>query len=179
MNYVTSSLINAWLYLLNSPYATVESFLDTLNKVRFDPTPQMQAGIDFEQEVYEGKHETYNPYIKDALYQVRIWGTCNGIGISGIIDFLQPNVIIDVKHTKHYEVGKYYNTSQHIFYPYVTGIKHFKYMVNPECYVEEYWYKEGQAEKLINDFIEWLKVAGYYEIWKSKWYKEERTTNGN
>lgn len=157
--------------MLNSPYGNIDDFLSTLRKEPFEPSIYMQKGIDFENDVLAGKYPEYTPYIKGALYQVRIWGVCNGIGISGVIDFLQPDVIIDTKWAKSYEVGKYFNSSQHIFYPYVTKVYKFKYMINPECYIEEYNYKKGSAEKLIEDFIEWLKVAGYYEEWKERWVK--------
>ena len=176
INYVTPSLINSWLNLLNNEYATIEDFLQTLNKEPYATNEYMQKGIDFEADVYAGKYPKFDKYINGCLKQVRIFGTCNGIGISGIIDVLQPNWIYDIKWTKSYQTGKYGKGSQHIFYPYVTGINNFAYIVNPDCYFEEYRYKQGQAEKLIEDFLKWLEIAGYYNIWQEKWRKE---TNGN
>ena len=92
----------------------------------------------------------------------------------GIIDVLQPMRIYDVKTTSHYEVGKYQQTSQHLIYPYCTGIKDFSYLINEECYKEDYVYKDGQCEQLIDDFIRYLYQTELYSIWKNNWYKTEK-----
>ena len=39
-------------------------------------------------------------------------------------------------------------------------------------FVEAYTYKQGQAEQLIDQFIDWLKVTGLYNTWKEKWVRE-------
>jgi len=173
MNYLTPTLLNSWLYYLNSEYCTIDDFLRTLKREPFERTKPMQDGIDFEDEVFKGMHEFYNPYIQGADYQVKLTGEYNGIMIVGVADFIRPDLIIDVKKTKSYELGKYFNTSQHIIYPYLTDINNFKYLIRcgKQDYEEEYKYKEGQAEKLIDDFISWLKATNLYETWKLHWNK--------
>lgn len=170
-NYISASLVNSWLYLTHSEYADFEDFKNTLMKVPFEPTEAMQKGIDFEKEVMDGLHEPYLKYTDGALSQVRILGECKGILISGIMDLVQYDWIYDIKYTKNYEIGKYFNSSQHILYCYITGIKKFKYLINKECYVEEYHYKEGSAEKLIEEFIDWLRAVNLYETWRKYWIK--------
>lgn len=175
INYISPSLLNSWLYVINSEYANPQDFLDYLNRVEKETTEAQQKGLDFEDKVYKGEIEIYNEYVKDGLYQVKVGKFFdNNIFLLGIIDVLQPNRIYDIKTTKNYEVGKYFKTSQHIIYPYCTGVQNFSYLINEECYKEDYVYKEGQCEQLVNDFLRYLKVTDLFNIWKEKWYKTEK-----
>ena len=56
---------------------------------------------------------------------------------------------------------------------YITGIKNFAYLINEECYKEDYVYQEGECEQLIDSFIDWLKQTNLYDIWREKWIKTE------
>lgn len=173
VNYITPSLLNSWLYVTNNENADINEFLSYLNKHHQPTTEAQQRGLDFEDEVYKGNKPLYNPYVKGGLYQVKVSKPYKDIVLLGVIDVLQPNNIYDVKTTSRYEVGKYYNASQHKVYCYITGIKNFSYLINEECYKEDYVYQDGQCEELIDSFIYWLKTTDLYDIWKSKWIKEE------
>ena len=173
INYITSSLLNSWLYVTHNENADIQDFKDVLNRVKKPTTEAQQKGLDFEDEVYKGNKPLYNPYVKDGLYKVKVSRFYKDILLIGIIDVLQPNWIYDVKTTKTYKVGKYFNTSQHKVYCYITSIKNFSYLINEECYKEDYVYQDGQCEELIDSFINWLKLTNYYDIWKEKWIKTE------
>lgn len=173
VNYITSSLLNSWLYVTHNENADIQEFEDVLNRVKKPTTEAQQKGLDFEDEVYKGNKPLYNPYVEDGLYQVKISRFYKDILLIGIIDVLQPNWIYDVKTTKTYKIGKYFNTSQHKVYCYITDIKNFSYLINEECYKEDYIYQDGQCEELIDSFINWLKLTNYYDIWKEKWIKTE------
>lgn len=171
-NYITPSLLNSWLYVLHNENADIQNFIDYLNKVKQETTEAQQKGLDFEEEVYKGNKPAYNVYVKNGLYQIKVSKDYKSIKLLGIIDVLQPNHIYDVKTTSKYEIGKYFHTSQHIIYPFCTGIKNFSYLINEECWVETYHYKDGQCEELIDQFIDWLKQTNLYDTWKEKWRKE-------
>lgn len=172
-NYITSSLLNSWLYN-TSEYGDINNFLSYLNKEPKEQTEAMLKGIEFENECYEGKHEHIQKYIKDGLYQVECRKMYKDILIFGYADVLTYDTIYDIKRTKAYKVGKYYNTSQHKIYCYCLGLDKFAYLVQADdgFYKEDYNYKTGQAEQLIDQFIDWLKVAGYYKTWKERWVRE-------
>ena len=173
INYISPSLLNSWLYCTHNENADIQEFIDYLNRIEKPTTEAQQKGLDFEDEVYKGNKPLYNPYVKDGLYQVKVSKPYKNILLLGIIDVLQPDRIYDVKTTKTYKVGKYYNTSQHKVYCYITGIKNFSYLINEECYKEDYVYQDGQCEELIDSFIDWLKRTNLYDIWKEKWVKTE------
>lgn len=173
VNYITPSLINSWLYVTHNENADIQEFIDYLNHIQTPPTEAQQQGLNFEDEVYALNKPLYNPYVEGGLFQVRVSKPYKDILLLGIIDVLQPNWIYDVKTTSRYEVGKYYNTSQHKIYCYITGINNFSYLVNEECYKEDYSYQDGQCEELIDSFLYWLKQTNLYDTWKSKWIKTE------
>lgn len=173
-NYISPTLLNNWLYLTSCEYADYDKFLSYLNKEEQEETPEMTWGKTFEQECYEGKHEHIQKYIKGGLFQVECAKIYKDILIFGYADVLNYDTIYDIKTTKRYTLGKYFNTSQHLIYPYCLDVKKFKYLIQQgkHFYTEDYNYKEGQAERLIDDFIKWLKVTNLYDIWLNKWKRE-------
>lgn len=177
INYISPSLLNKWLYIVDNEYADVQEFLDYLERKPSETTEAQQKGLDFEEEVYKGKKPLYNHFVENGLYQVKVRKEYKGIVILGIIDVLQPTRIYDVKTTKHYEVGKYNKTSQHLVYPFCTGIKNFSYLINEECYKEDYVYQDGQCEQLVDDFLRYLVQTDLYNVWKTNWYKTEKEIN--
>ena len=174
INYISPSLLNSWLYIMNNENADSQDFIDYLHRIEKPTTEAQQKGIDFENEVYAGNKPLYNYYVKGGLYQVKVSKMYKDIMLLGIIDVLQPTCIYDVKTTKVYEVGKYGKTSQHLIYPYCTGIKNFAYLINEDCFVESYVYKDGQCEQLIDDFIRYLQKTNLYCVWQENWYKTEK-----
>lgn len=173
VNYISSTLLNAWLYHTLKECGNYEEFLNVLNRVKTPQTPAQALGCEFENKVYNGEIECYNEYVKGGFYQVKVKRFYKNILLLGIIDVLQPDCIYDVKTTSRYEIGKYYNTSQHKVYCYCTGIRHFAYLINEECYKEDYYYKNGECEELVDSFLDWLKITNLYDIWKEKWRKME------
>ena len=173
-NYITSSLLNSWLFN-TSEYGDINNFISYLNKEPKEQTEAMLKGIEFENECYDGKHEHIQKYIKNGLYQVECRKIYKDILIFGYADVLTYDTIYDIKRVKSYKLGKYYNTSQHKIYCYCLGLDKFAYLVQAKdedknnFFVEHYDYKQGQAEQLIDQFIDWLRVTGYYKIWKERW----------
>lgn len=62
---ITQTLIGAWNYMHvcreDARDEAYNDFLDTLNRVRKPPTPEMQNGIDFENLVYSIANGTFHP----------------------------------------------------------------------------------------------------------------------
>lgn len=174
INYITPTLLNSWLYVTKVETANIKDFLNTLEKKTKKTTKAQLKGLEFEDEVYKGNKEIYNEFVKNGLYQVKVKRPYKDIMLIGIIDVLQPNHIYDIKTTNKYELGKYYNTSQHKLYPYCTGIYNFSYLINEECYKEDYTYQNGECEQLVDDFILWLKKVNLYDVWQKHWVKEEK-----
>jgi len=180
-NYITSSLLNSWLFN-TSEYGNIDNFISYLNKEPKEQTEAMLKGIEFENECYDGKHEHIQKYIKNGLYQVECRKIYKDILIFGYADVLIYDTIYDIKRVKSYKLGKYYNTSQHKIYCYCLGLEKFSYLVqgnyktdeeaSQNFFTESYTYKQGQAEQLIDQFIDWLKLTGYYNTWKEKWVRE-------
>lgn len=177
INYISPSLLNSWLYAINHENADYQEFLDYLERKPKETTEAQQKGLDFEDLVYKGEKPLYNQYVAGGLYQVKVSRKYRDIVVLGIIDVLQPTRIYDVKTTKNYEVGKYQGTSQHLVYPFCTGIKDFSYLINEECYKEDYVYHEGQCERLVDDFLRYLQQVDLYAVWRKNWLKTEKEIN--
>lgn len=174
VNYITSSLLNSWLYYINHEQASYEDFMAVLKREPREQTEAQAFGCEFEDACYRGEKEAFNQYIDGGLYQIKVCKPYKNIMVLGIIDVLQPDCIYDIKTTRTYDVGKYYHTSQHKVYPYCTGIKNFAYLVNEECFKEDYIYKDGQCEELIEEFLKWLKLTNNYRTWQKLWKKTEK-----
>jgi hypothetical protein len=70
---ITPSLYSAWKYWKETEEAGINDLLDTLNRVKKEPSPVMRAGIDFEdavQRVCEGGTSP-DPLVMEAAEMVR------------------------------------------------------------------------------------------------------------
>ena len=150
---ITQSLIGSWNYLMSCREENYEEvyqdFLNTLNRVPRQSTPEMQNGIDFENIVYSlandtfqqaeypdepGQHKWYAgakavaDVIKGAPVQVKAYRDLT-VGdmdflVYGIMDALKAGVIYDVKFSnKSFGsaelAGKYLDSPQHPTYFYL------------------------------------------------------------
>ena len=181
---ITASLLNAWKYLLESEYSTMDSFLEVLNKVSHETTKAQQAGYDFEDWCIENYEPTLN-----GQYQVKLSKevTINGIEfcLYGRLDCLKQGVVYDYKHTSKYEVGKFFGSYQTSMYlelvpeaskmVYVIGTDKPQYQVENEndvynIFEETYTRDECKPIiQVIKQFIEWLKTMGLWQTYLELW----------
>jgi len=195
---VTHSLLGAWLYALKeNPYedATtekdpMEDFMKVLRREPTEATEAMQNGIDFEnlvtKIVYGNTDKNDNWY--EAAYKVAEivnggvlqYKAYKDIVVSGIpvllhgrLDCLKAGRIIDIKFTKSYEPGKYYDSTQHpMYFELIPEAQDFTYVASNGTGVWQETYRRDEARNIrryISDFFDWLKAAGLWELYKEKW----------
>jgi len=167
---------------------TKQDFLDTLNKVKFEPTPAMQAGIDFENEVEKytlGDSETksecvieFGELLIGSIWQEKVRRELK-IGefdllLYGRTDAIKRNTVYDVKFTKNYTVGKFESSIQHWLYLYCSRLKEFEYLVSngKANYVEFYTWSENSLELLSGRIADMLQ-----DIFADKEFKESFIKN--
>lgn len=195
---ITHTLLSSWLYAMKSnPYEDSTSerdpfgdFLRTLRREPTERTEDMQNGIDFEDLVTDILHGRGDPNNKwfDAAWQVaeEIHGhqlqfkagktiVVNGMEIFlyGRLDALGGGVITDIKFSKNYERGKYFDSTQHpMYFELVPGAKTFIYTISNGRTVLHETYRRDEARSIIPTvaaFLDWLTAAGYMEEFKKRW----------
>ena len=200
---ITHSLIASWNYLY-SCYESCEEdayndFLSTLNRIPKESTPEMQNGIDFENEVYRfasGAQTTSLPsamkwekgikavatIIKGAPTQVKasreLFIGSTHIHVYGILDALKAGTIFDVKFSnKSFSSaelpGKYLDSSQHPTYLYlVPEAKKFTYLVSDgeDLYTETHTRANTRPlGEIVKEFLCSLEAMRLMDIYKEKW----------
>lgn len=197
---ITQSLISSWNYLLSCREECQEDayrdFLNALNRVPKDTTPEMQNGIDFENEVYKaaaGTPRVAHPkweqginavatVIKGAPVQVKAQreltiGSLNFL-VYGIMDALKAGTIFDVKFSnKSFGsaelAGKYLDSPQHPTYFFIEPeAREFQYLVSDgvDLYTETYTRANSRPFKEIAaEFISSLEAMKLLDLYKEKW----------
>lgn len=187
---ITQSLVSAWQWslILDDGY---EDFLKTLRREPIQQTRQMLDGVRFENclnAVLDGAeivptHEWYEPITQ--LYGM-LAGAQQQVALShdmtiddmdfvlyGRLDYLLAGHIYDVKFSKTYSVGKYFDSPQHSFYfALVQEARTFDYLICDGKYVyRETYYPDDvePAEKIIKNFIRFLKNMNLLDIYKENW----------
>lgn len=197
---ITQSLLSAWSYAHTcfESYAeeAYEEFLNALNRIPKETTPEMQNGIDFENEVYKeaaGTPRVPHPSwengikavataIKGAQTQVKAQRECT-VGnktllVYGILDALKAGVISDVKFSnKSFGsaelAGKYLNASQHSAYFYIVPEAYrFDYLVSDgeDLYTETYTRSNTRPfEEIAAEFLNSIEAMGLMSVYEEKW----------
>lgn len=197
---ITQSLLSSWNYALTCREECGENayaeFLDTLNRIPKETTPEMQNGTDFENEVYReaaGVQRTPHPswengikavatVIKGAPVQVKVQRELT-IGsttllVYGILDALKAGTIYDVKFSNRSFhsaelAGKYLGSVQHLTYFYlVPEASTFTYLVSDgnDLYTETYIRKTSRPfAEIAAEFLDFLEKAGLMAIYREKW----------
>ena len=192
ITYITPSLYSSVYYWRKREDANSQELLDLLDHKPVETTEIMQAGIDFEDDVarvckggYVSEDNVANEVasiVQGALWQVPIKTTTEVDGkplfIFGRMDCLKRDWIFDIKRVLRYELGKYYNSIQHLSYMKSQALEKFKYLVKcgNTLYTETYYW-DNQCEKLLQeratDFIHWLKRVNLYERYAEHWSVKE------
>ena len=188
ITYITPSLYSSVMYWRKREEGDMQELLDLLDHKPPETTEVMQAGIDFEDDVlrvcnggYVSADSVANEVaeiVKGSLWQVPIQTEVEVDGhplkIFGRMDCLKRDWIYDIKRVIRYELGKYYDSIQHLSYMKATKINNFKYLVKcgNSLYTEQYQGGQ-QAEQLLQqrttDFIHWLKSVNLYDRYAEHW----------
>jgi hypothetical protein len=156
---ITPSLYSTWKYWKNSEDTGKNEILDTLNKIKKETSPAMQAGIDFENDIYRvcngGVSEDLcvleaADIVKNGMWQQRVSKELNGDLAYGIADVIRRDTIFDIKRVNQYDIGKYEGSIQHLIYMYATDIPNVEYVISDghEVYLESYHWGNGSLETL-------------------------------
>jgi hypothetical protein len=156
---ITPSLYSAWKYWKETEDAGKNDLLDTLNKVKKEPSPAMQAGIDFEDAVRRvcggGTSEDFTvmdaaEMVAGGMWQRRVSKELDGDLLYGITDVIRRDTIFDIKRVNQYDTGKCEGSIQHLIYMYASGIPNFEYVISDGCevYGESYHWNSKSMETL-------------------------------
>lgn len=186
---ITPTLLNSFaFYTQEIEYKSEEEqrqeFLQTLKRVKSEPTEAMQRGIDFENAVnfYSQYHShqsedtckllcsnvifdlaqiVKNGFWQQVVKKDIIVGNQEFL-LYGKCDVIKANTIYDIKFTSNYDIGKYLNSSQHLIYLYCSGLSKFQYLISDgkSYWIEDYYNDsniENNIKSKINEFIGYLE----------------------
>jgi len=197
---ITQSLLGSWGYLFScmEEYQdkAYEDFLITLRREKKETTPEMQNGIDFENEVYLAAADApRKPHpkweqgitavatvIKGAQVQVKAQRELTVAGMDflvyGILDALKAGSIFDVKFlNKSFGsaelAGKYLESPQHHAYFYlIPEAVDFTYLVSDgqDLYTERYTPDMCKPfPDIVAQFIASITSMGLLDVYKEHW----------
>lgn len=201
---VTHSLLSSWLYSMNdNPYGDAETepedplaeFRRVLNREPTETSEAMQNGIDFENLVTD--IVTLDP-IPDAVSNHMWFEAANKIAqtvrggqlqmscsqtiqirgmdifMYGRLDALKAGSIYDIKFSKSYDRGKYFDSTQHMMYmDLVPTADQFSYLISNGNDVWTETYRRDECKSIIPviaDFLDWLNGVGLMEVYKAYWH---------
>ncbi len=197
MYLITPSLYSSFYYYAKTEHPTpqaedkaLQSFKNTLDKVKVPPSEAMQKGIDFETNVWAlsrgavpasltGKEledaKSIASIVKGGIWQQTVSKPLNDFLLYGRADVIKQNHIYDLKRCQKYELGKYEPSIQHLLYMECTGIKNFDYLIydGEEFYRETYALQKDNKELLLSrisqmvDFI--LADKGFKASFEKNW----------
>jgi len=192
---MTPSLLNSWIYAIESEKGTVEDFLQTLNRVPTPSNEYIEKGFMFE----KWCEENYIPNLLGLDVQGGIFQYAAKKIITvdetqfllyGRMDCLKAGTIYDFKYTGSYDCGKYYDSPQtSAYFELVPEAREMVYVVtegaghggNEEfeagnnasslaIFTETYRRDEAKPIAVyIREFMNWLELQNYAGIYKERW----------
>ena len=129
------------------------------------------------------KHQWFIPALKVAktvrggqlqyVAQKRVDISGMEILLYGRLDALKAGQIYDIKFSKGYERGKYYDSTQHPMYlELMPEAKAFTYLVSNGTEVWTETYRRDETPSIyptIRDFLRWLEAVGLTGVYKEHW----------
>ena len=197
--YLTKTLLDNWHYYINSQdsfeESAKESFFNSLNKIKTEPTPDMLRGLSFEDEIYkflegteplearEDKLEIAE-ILKGSLIQEPLMSNFlsfegNEIYLYGITDAVKFDTIYDIKSVRSYTPPKYNKSTQHLIYLASSDCVTFTYLVSDgeSCYKETYHKSDRtfiELRRIVLDFLNWLKTTNNFETYLKNYDATEK-----
>ena len=189
---VTKSLVDSWLWSFRKEDGYAD-FIKTLNREKTPPTESMLMGTAYENmlnNVLNGEpiymdNEYYDVLIEMAYelqgsqQQVVLFKDVDISGqptlLHGVLDYLIAGHIYDCKFSKTYHLNKYlweYTTQTGMYLALVPEAFDFTYIITDGKYVYRERYPRDivpPVEYTINQFYQFLKAHGLWEIFETKW----------
>ena len=195
---MTHSLLSSWLYSMKeNPYEDATStrdpyaeFMQVLHREPTETTEAMQKGIDFENlvtSITAGGGDVSSRWFNAAYKVAKIVGggrlqfraikqvTVSGVPLVlyGRLDALKAGVVYDIKFSGSYDVGKYFDSTQHPMYmELVPEATEFTYLVSNGSNVWPETYRRDETRSIypiITDFFKWLASQGLMDVYKEHW----------
>lgn len=198
---VTHTLLGAWQHAMaENPYADatteedpMEDFLKVLRREPREATEAMQNGLDFEELVTgiangaEWQTDKENKWydaaakvagiVRGGQFQVKAKKTLTVAGteilLFGVLDVLKAGTIYDIKFSKGYDRGKYFDSTQHpAYFQLIPEAQEFTYLVSNGSAVYTETYRREDTRSIvptIADFLSWLDSTGLDGIYREKW----------
>ena len=199
---MTHSLLSSWLYSLReNPYEDMETekdareeFMKVLRREPTEVTEAMQNGNDFEALVTKiltgnaGTAFAFEPKWYDAASAVaselrgaqlqfsvskRVLIAGQEYVLHGRFDALRAGVISDIKFSKSYDKGRYFDSTQHPMYMFLMPTaREFTYIVSNGSGVWHETYTREETRDIfpiITAFLSWLEDAGLLELYRKHW----------
>lgn len=174
-----------------------EDFLNTLNKVKSEPSEAMIRGINFENlvsAICEGKTPVITPEeepevncaidiaekVRGGTWQVVLQKDIGKYLLYGKADVIKRDIIFDIKRTSSYDIGKYQDSIQHLLYLECTKIDKFEYLIcdGKNLYGESYFKQSNNLQILtekIEEMVAWIKSAPEFaEPFEKNWIAREQ-----
>lgn len=195
---LTHSLLSSWLYSLReNPYEDMETekdareeFLKVLRREPVEATEAMQNGVDFENLVtacIHGAGDRSNKWFDAAsavaselrgaqlqfVASKRVLIAGQEYVLYGRFDALKAGVISDIKFSKGYEKGKYFDSTQHPMYMFLMPTaQEFTYIVSNGSFVWHETYTREETKDIfpiITAFLAWLEDTGLLDLYRKHW----------
>ena len=180
---LTHSLLSSWLYSLReNPYEDMETekdareeFLKVLRREPVEATEAMQNGVDFENLVtacIQNAGDRSNKWF-DAASAVA--SELRGAQLQFVASkrVLIAGVISDIKFSKGYEKGKYFDSTQHPMYMFLMPTaQEFTYIVSNGSFVWHETYTREETKDIfpiITAFLAWLEDTGLLDLYRKHW----------
>lgn len=203
MYLITPSLLNSWKYYISvedeeKEAEQREKILATFRREEIEPTPIMEFGREFEDDVLKWSdnisfkttqsHEygcaviNIGDIVMGGTWQMPCKRTYKDFLLYGRMDVVKGPAIYDIKTTQRYEIGKFRDSAQHRLYLYCTELEYCEYLV-----AEVYLSKDGPVikslsaerytnrdiEPMVDEFISWLDNDAelkelYFKHWRCK-----------
>lgn len=195
---LTHSLLSSWLYSLReNPYEDMETekdareeFMKVLRREPVEATEAMQNGVDFENLVtacIQGAGDRSNKWFDAAsavaselrgaqlqfVASKRVLIAGQEYVLYGRFDALKAGVISDIKFTKSYDKGKYFDSTQHPMYMFLMPTaQEFTYIVSNGSGVWHETYTREETKDIfpiITAFLAWLEDTGLLDLYRKHW----------
>ena len=106
-----------------------------------------------------------------ARKEVSVRGTT--VLLYGVLDVLKAGEIYDIKFSKSYSRGKYFDSTQHpMYFELVPEATEFTYLVSNGSDLNRETYRREETPGIlrdVSDFFSWLEDAKLMDLYREKW----------
>ena len=195
---MTHSLLSSWIWSMkDSPYADatneadpMESFMRVLRREPGEVTDAIQNGNEFEELVTDiasgwdrdTKHwhdaaAQIAQKVRGGVFQFKGYKDAQICGMDvllyGKLDVLKAGTIYDIKFSKNYDVGKFFESTQHpMYFELVPEADRFEYLVSNGSGVWTEAYRRDETRSILPDieaFYGWLETVGLMDLYREYW----------